>query len=228
MSVLTVSDLRKSFYVGGPLEVLKGVSLTMQAGESLAIVGPSGCGKSTLLQILGTLDRPDSGRVEIGGIDPFSLSEVELAKFRNQRIGFIFQDHHLLPQLSVVENVMIPALAIGKAGADELARAKELLDRVELTDRMNHLPSELSGGQRERVAIARALFNRPTLLLADEPTGNLDRRTSEVITRLLLELHEEFQSILIVVTHSDKLAGAMARRAELLDGLLVIESESPA
>ncbi len=140
-------------------------------------------------------------------MDPFSLNEVELAKFRNQRIGFIFQDHHLLPQLSVVENVMIPALAIGRAGADELARAKELLDRVELTDRMNHLPSELSGGQRERVAIARALFNRPTLLLADEPTGNLDRRTSEVITRLLLELHEEFQSILIVLLTAISLPG---------------------
>ncbi len=228
MTVLSVSDLRKSFYVGGPLEVLKGVSLELHAGQSLAIVGPSGCGKSTLLQILGTLDRPDQGKVSLAGVDPFAMDETSLARFRNEQIGFIFQDHHLLPQLTVIENVMVPALAFGSAGDKELSRAKELLERVELSDRLYHLPGELSGGQRERVAIARALFRNPVLLLADEPTGNLDRRTSEIITRLLLELHHESQSILIVVTHSEKLAGAMQRQAELVDGLLVTGSGSPA
>lgn len=222
MNGLVVENLVKSFSLGGErLEVLRGLSLKMQAGDSLAIVGPSGCGKSTLLHILGTLDQPDSGRVEIDSVEPFSLGESKLAEFRNSHIGFIFQDHHLLPQLTVLENVLVPALASGNATADDRERAMELLRRVELEDRVSHLPGELSGGQRERVAIARSLFRKPTLLLADEPTGNLDRRTAELMTQLLLELQKQSGAMLIAVTHSDALAQSMTRRAELVDGLLV-------
>jgi len=222
MSKLVVQNLNKSYYLGGErLEVLRGLSLTMQAGDSLAVVGPSGCGKSTLLHILGTLDKPDGGLVQLDSIEPFSLGENKLAAFRNKNIGFIFQDHHLLPQLTVLENVLIPALATGPAMAEDRDRAIELLRRVELTDRMTHLPGELSGGQRERVAIARSLFRGPSLLLADEPTGNLDRRTAERMVELLLELQSQSGAMLISVTHSDSLASAMGRRAELIDGVLV-------
>ena len=222
MAGLLIEGLEKSFALGGErLEVLRGVSLTMTAGDSLAIVGPSGCGKSTLLHIIGTLDEPDGGRLEIDGINPFGLDESALAKFRNQHIGFIFQDHHLLPQLTVLENVLIPALASGSAGEKDRARAMELLKRVELSDRISHLPGELSGGQRERVAIARSLFHEPSLLLADEPTGNLDRRTAELMTELLLELQKQSGAMLIAVTHSDSLAKSMSRRAELVDGKLI-------
>jgi len=222
MNGLVVENLVKSFTLGGErLEVLRGLSLKMQAGDSLAIVGPSGCGKSTLLHILGTLDQPDSGRVKIDNVEPFSLGESKLASFRNSHIGFIFQDHHLLPQLTVLENVLVPALATGNATADDSERAMELLRRVELEDCISQLPGELSGGQRERVAIARSLFCKPTLLLADEPTGNLDRRTAELITQLLLELQKQSGAMLIAVTHSDALAQSMTRKAELVDGLLV-------
>jgi lipoprotein-releasing system ATP-binding protein len=219
---LSVENLTKSFAtVGEPLRVLTGVSLSLSEGESVAIVGPSGSGKSTLLQILGTLDRPDAGEVRIDQTDPFALRENELAAFRNQHIGFIFQDHHLLPQLTVIENVLVPTLANGRPGADDLARARGLLESVGLADRVGHLPGELSGGERERVAIARALLMRPTLILADEPTGNLDRRTADQVTELLLELQQSSGAILISVTHSDSLAAAMMRRLELVDGKLV-------
>ena len=222
MASLIVDNLTKGYSLGGErLEVLRGVSLRMQSGESLAIVGPSGCGKSTLLHILGTLDFPDAGTVKVAGIDPFQLSESELAAFRNSQIGFIFQDHHLLPQLSVLENVLVPALARGKTTAEDRDRAMDLLRRVELEDRVGHLPGELSGGQKERVAIARSLFCRPALLLADEPTGNLDRRTAELMTELLLDMQKQNDAMLIAVTHSDSLAKSMSRRAELQDGLLV-------
>lgn len=225
MADLKIEGLEKSFELGGErLEVLRGLSLTMVGGDSLAIVGPSGCGKSTLLHIIGTLDQPDGGSVLIDGTDPFALGEAALAQFRNSHIGFIFQDHHLLPQLSVLENVLVPALATGSAGADDRDRAIELLRRVELKDRMSHLPSELSGGQRERVAIARSLFKQPSLLLADEPTGNLDRRTAELMTQLLLELQQQSGAMLIAVTHSESLAGALGRRATLVDGKLVEQS----
>jgi lipoprotein-releasing system ATP-binding protein len=225
MADLKIEGLEKSFELGGErLEVLRGLSLTMAGGDSLAIVGPSGCGKSTLLHIIGTLDQPDGGSVLIDGTDPFALGEAALAQFRNSHIGFIFQDHHLLPQLSVLENVLVPALATGSAGADDRDRAIELLRRVELEDRMSHLPSELSGGQRERVAIARSLFKQPSLLLADEPTGNLDRRTAELMTQLLLELQQQSGAMLIAVTHSESLAGALGRRATLVDGKLVEQS----
>ena len=219
---LTVNDLQKSFPTAGPpLEVLRDLSLQLSGGESIAIVGDSGSGKSTLLQILGTLDRPDSGTVSIDGIDPFALDETALAKFRNKTIGFIFQDHHLLPQLTVIENVLVPTLATGRPGDEDLARAKELIESVGLTDRQGHLPSELSGGERERVAIARAILMRPSLILADEPTGNLDRKTADAVTEVLLDLQQSSGAILITVTHSESLASAMHQRKELIEGKLV-------
>ena len=218
---LEVHDLCKSFATASePLHVLRGVTLELVAGDSISIVGPSGSGKSTLLQILGTLDRPDSGSVTIDGTDQFTLDEKELARFRNQSIGFVFQDHHLLPQLSVLENVLIPTLASGRPDRDDVGRAEELIDRVGLGPRRDHLPGELSGGERERVAIARALLMRPSLILADEPTGNLDRSTAEAVTKLLLDLQTSFNAILITVTHSEALASAMGRRMEILDGQL--------
>lgn len=219
---LTVTDLSKSFPTADePLQVLKNLSLELNGGDSVAIVGPSGSGKSTLLQILGTLDHPDSGQVMIDGVDPFKLDEKKLAAFRNQKIGFVFQDHHLLPQLTVIENVLIPTIADGKPSKDDLQRATELIDSIGLSDRLGHLPSELSGGERERVAIARSLLMNPTLILADEPTGNLDRTTADAVTELLIELQQAQGAILITVTHSDALANAMKRRLELVDGQLV-------
>ena len=203
------------------MEVLTDVSLEMSGGQSMAIVGPSGSGKSTLLQILGTLDRPDAGTVSVDGEDPFALDDTQLAHWRNRRVGFIFQDHHLLPQLTVIENVLVPTLATGKATDEQITRANELLDAVGLVQRVTHLPSQLSGGERERVAIARALLMRPALVLADEPTGNLDRRTAESVTDVLQSLQKENDAILICVTHSDVLAAAMDQRRELLDGSLV-------
>ena len=174
-----------------------------------------------MLQILGTLDHPDSGTVMIDEVDPFSLDQSQLAAFRNAQIGFVFQDHHLLPQLTVMENVLVPTLAGGRPGSDQLSRAAGLLDSVGLADRIGHLPGELSGGERERVAIARALLMQPALILADEPTGNLDRRTAETITELLLRLQQESGVILITVTHSESLSAAMQQRRELVDGCLV-------
>ena len=222
MNALVVEQLNKSYRSGEDrLHVLRDLRLRMTAGESLAVVGPSGSGKSTLLQILGTLDQPDSGSVVIAGTDPFLLTERDLAEFRNSKIGFIFQDHHLLPQLTVLENVLIPSLAGGAAVEADFARAEELIRRVSLTDRTTHLPGQLSGGERERVAIARALFRDPVMILADEPTGNLDRRTAVQVTELLLELQAQSGAMLIAVTHSDSLAAAMGRRAELVDGRLV-------
>ncbi len=222
MAQLHVQHVAKSFPTAGePLKVLTDVSLELSAGQSLAIVGDSGSGKSTLLQILGTLDHPDSGTVLIDDTDPFTLDPTRLAAFRNKQIGFVFQDHHLLPQLTVIENVLVPTLAVGKPSADQLTRASDLLSAVGLADRIGHLPGELSGGERERVAIARALLMEPTLILADEPTGNLDRRTAESVTELLLRLQKESGAILITVTHSDSLSGAMEQRRELVDGKLV-------
>jgi lipoprotein-releasing system ATP-binding protein len=219
---LVVTDLNKSFPTAGePLHVLRDLNLALTGGDSVAIVGPSGSGKSTLLQILGTLDHPDSGSVTIDGTDPFRLNEQELAKFRNRKIGFVFQDHHLLPQLTVIENVLVPAIATGKPNAADVQRASELVQAVGLGGRLGHLPSELSGGERERVAIARSLLMQPTLILADEPTGNLDRKTADAVTELLIELQQSQGAILIAVTHSDALASSMQRRMELVDGQLV-------
>jgi lipoprotein-releasing system ATP-binding protein len=221
MTQLIVESISKSFPNGEQsLTVLQEASLQLSAGESLAIVGPSGSGKTTLLQIIGALDRPDSGSVSLDGEDPFSLSENDLAAWRNQRIGFVFQDHHLLPQLTVIENVLVPTLAGHATGDAYQERATELLDAVGLDRRYDHLPGQLSGGERERVAIARALLMKPKLILADEPTGNLDRRTATAVTEVLQQLQRDQQAILVCVTHSDSLADAMDQKLELLDGKL--------
>ena len=213
---LEAIDIRKVYRtLTEEIVVLESVSFSMNAGENLAIVGPSGSGKSTLLQILGTLDAPTSGMVRIGGQDPYQLNENQQARFRNQRIGFIFQDHHLLPQWNVLENTLLPALASGNPSQEIRTRAILLLERVGLKDRMMHLPSQLSGGERERVAVARALVLKPMIVLADEPTGNLDQQSAENITKLLLEVPKEENTILIVVTHSTSLAAQMQKRFEL-------------
>jgi lipoprotein-releasing system ATP-binding protein len=218
---LQVENLAKEYATrSGPLIVLADVNLSLAAGESLAVMGPSGSGKSTLLNIIGTLESPTRGRVVVDGVDPFQLQERDLAAFRNRHVGFVFQDHHLLPQCSVLENVLIPTLvADGDRGAFE-TEARRLLDRVGLTDRLEHRPAELSGGERQRAAIARALIRKPKLLLADEPTGNLDRKTAQRIGELLTELHHQEKTILIVVTHSPELAKLFPRRAEMADGRL--------
>ena len=221
MADLIVQNVTKEFSTRGePLVVLRGVSLELARGENVAIVGPSGSGKSTLLNIIGTLELPTDGRVELEGQDPALLDEPSLAAFRNRKIGFVFQDHHLLPQCSVLENVLVPGIAAGRLEADAADRARELLDRVGLSDRLEHRPVELSGGERQRVALARALVNRPTLLVADEPTGNLDRSTADRVGRLMLELQEQEEMMLIVVTHSRRLAQTMSRQLELDEGQL--------
>jgi lipoprotein-releasing system ATP-binding protein len=220
---LIVSQLRKDYPTrSGPLVVLRGIDLELERGEALAVMGPSGSGKSTLLHVLGTLDRPTSGTVALDGKDPFTLPEPELADFRNRNIGFVFQDHHLLPQCSVLENVLIPTLVDRDAATRGLAEgwAGELLDRVGLKDRLEHRPAELSGGERQRVAIARALVRKPVVVLADEPTGNLDRRTAHAVGQLLLELHRQERTILIVVTHSAELARVFPRQVEMAEGML--------
>jgi lipoprotein-releasing system ATP-binding protein len=222
MSVLTVSQLTKRFTgAAGELDVLRGVDLQLKRGDAVAITGPSGSGKSTLLYIIGTLDEPTDGTVSVLGENPLNMDGSDLAAYRNKNIGFIFQDHHLLPQCSVLENVLIPALAGSGAGAAEETRAKELLERVGLAERMTHRPAQISGGERQRVAVCRALLNRPALLLADEPTGNLDQATAESIGSLLLELAREQNTMLICVTHSQALANRFSKRYELIDGKLV-------
>jgi lipoprotein-releasing system ATP-binding protein len=198
----------------GPLSVLSGVSLVLKRGDAAAIMGPSGAGKSTLLYIAGGLEPPTSGAVTLDGANPYQLGEKELAAFRNQKIGFIFQDHCLLPQCSVLENVLIPTL-VGDEDADASRRARELLEQVGLADRLDHRPAELSGGEKQRVALARALIRRPHLLLCDEPTGNLDEASAEMVALLLMELHARQQTMLIVVTHSAALAARFPLRYEL-------------
>lgn len=220
-AALVVENIVKEYPTpNAPLRVLDGVSLRLERGDNLAIVGPSGSGKSTLLSILGTLDPPTSGSVQLAGQNPFELEETELAHFRSRQIGFVFQEHHLLPQCTVLENVLIPFLADGVASHLDERHAEQLLDRVGLSKRLQHRPAELSGGERQRVAIARALVREPTLLLADEPTGNLDRTTAASITQLLLELQEDSNTILVVVTHSSALAAALDERLELDAGRL--------
>lgn len=220
---LKVAQLTKTFESGTRrVEVLRELSFEISSGHSLAIVGPSGSGKSTLLHLLGTLDQPASGTIMLGEMNPFSMPEPALAKFRNQTIGFVFQEHHLLPQYTVLENALLPALAFGKGEANVIARAKTLLQRVGLAHRLEHFPAELSGGEKQRVAIARALINYPRLLLCDEPTGNLDRHTALSVADLLFELHREQNNILIIVTHSTDLAARCERRFELREGACVV------
>jgi len=231
--LLQLTNLSKRYAApnGGSLAVLDDISLAVNAGESLAIVGPSGSGKSTLLQIIGTLDRPTGGRVELAGKDLSQLDEVQLAAVRNRQIGFVFQAHFLLPQCTVWENVLVPTLAGGKGGPNGAhgvtrptesteARAERLLKRVGLGERLHHFPGQLSGGERQRVAVVRALINQPQLLLADEPTGALDHASAENLGQLLIDLNREEGVTLIVVTHSRELAQRMTRVLELKDGRL--------
>ncbi|HUS39700.1 MAG TPA: ABC transporter ATP-binding protein [Pirellulales bacterium] len=222
MANLRVENITKEFPTRGePLRVLRGVSLDISSSSNLAILGPSGSGKSTLLHILGTLEPPTSGSMTLDDQDPFQLAEPQLADFRNRHIGFVFQDHHLLNQCTVLENTLLPTLANGSPSKLQTDDARNLLQRVGLADRLDHRPAELSGGERQRVAIARALINRPTLLLADEPTGNLDRSTAAGIADLMLDLQLAENTILVVVTHSQELAKKMDRSVELDEGKLV-------
>jgi lipoprotein-releasing system ATP-binding protein len=221
MPDLVVEHVSKSFPTrSGPLDVLRDISLEMSGGQNAAILGPSGSGKSTLLAIIGTLDAPTSGRVQLNGTDVFTLPEAELAPFRNRHIGFVFQDHYLLPQLTVLENVLLPAMADGTPPAETVARAKELLGRVGLSERLDHRQAELSGGERQRAGVARALLLKPALVLADEPTGNLDRKTAASIGDLLIEMQRQENIMLLVATHSLELAQRCERRYELDDGRL--------
>jgi lipoprotein-releasing system ATP-binding protein len=212
--MLEISQVAKQYpSARGPLTVLSGVSLGLKRGDAAAIMGPSGAGKSTLLYIAGGLEPPTAGAVTLDGINPYQLGEKEMAAFRNQTIGFIFQDHCLLPQCSVLENVLVPTLVARDPDAPQ--RARELLDQVGLADRLDHRPAELSGGEKQRVALARALIRRPHLLLCDEPTGNLDEASAAMVADLLMELHARQQTMLIVVTHSPTLAARFPLRYEL-------------
>jgi len=219
---LRVTDLHKEYPTpADPLVVLRGVNLSLSPGESIAVVGPSGSGKSTLLNVLGTLDRPTRGEVRLDAVDPFSLSVNDLAHFRSERVGFIFQDHHLLPQCTALENVLVARLALGKVKREHSERAAELLRLVGLEGRATHVPAELSGGERQRVAIARALMNQPSLLLCDEPTGNLDPKTGSAVGELLRAVTAQTNAMLVVVTHSVALAEALPRRVRMEEGRLV-------
>ena len=216
--MIRVTDIHKSF---GTLEVLKGVSLEVAAGEVVSIVGASGAGKTTLLQIMGTLSRPDSGRVEIGGEDVSSLGDKALSKFRNERIGFVFQFHHLLAEFTAFENVCIPGLIGRRPRADVERRAAELLDMMGLAARRDHKPGQLSGGEQQRVAIARALVNAPAVLLADEPSGNLDSHNRDEIHRLFFELREKLGQTVVIVTHDENLAAMADRKITMSDGTIL-------
>lgn len=221
-TVLRVDQITKEFEsVGEPLRILDGVSFELAAGESLAILGPSGAGKSTLLQILGGLDPPTSGRIFLDGTNPYELASRELAHFRNSHVGFIFQDHYLLPQLTSLENVLIPVLARQRIQGPAVERGKQLLAEVGLSTRMDHRPGQLSGGERQRVAVARALMMRPRLVLADEPTGNLDAANAQNVGQILCELAAREMVILVGVTHSESLASKFQRRATLVEGRLL-------
>lgn len=204
---------------GGPIRVLSGIDLCVRAGESVSIMGPSGSGKSSLLHIVGTLEPPTSGTVRLDGENPWGLDDRRLAAFRNRRVGFVFQDHHLLPQCSILENVLVPTL-VGREQDDAEGRARSLIEQVGLRARIHHRPQELSGGERQRVALARALVQNPALVLCDEPTGNLDHASAAMVTDLLLDLHRRQRTMLIVVTHNLALADRMGARYLLSDGRL--------
>ena len=215
--MIKATNIHKSF---GDLEVLRGVDLSVSKGEIVSIVGPSGAGKTTLLQILGTLDKPNVGEIQVDGIDFSRLNSNELAVFRNRHIGFIFQFHQLLPEFTAIENVIIPAL-IGKTSVRQATeRAVELLNFLQLGDRLQHKPSELSGGEKQRVAVARALINNPTLILADEPSGSLDTKNKEELHKLLFELRDKFNLTVVIVTHDKELARLCDRTIGMKDGLI--------
>ena len=218
MEMVTGTGIHKSF---GTLEVLKGIDISIKEGEVISIVGPSGAGKTTLLQILGSLDRPDSGTVSINGVEISKLSEYQLARFRNENIGFVFQFHQLLPEFTAVENVIIPALIKGDSKPKAEKRAKELLDFLNLSERLEHKPSELSGGEKQRVAIARALMNSPAVVFADEPSGNLDSKSQEELQQLFFSLRNEFNQTFVIVTHDLHLAGMCDRMVSMKDGVII-------
>jgi len=213
---LRVENVSKEYATpAGPLRIISGVSLSLARGSAVSIMGPSGSGKSTLLYMLGALEPPSSGAISLRGQNPFLLNAKQLAAFRNQQIGFVFQDHCLLPQCSVIENVLTPAMISTTNGDTPERRATELLKQVGLAERLDHRPAQLSGGEKQRVALARALIMKPQLLLCDEPTGNLDQKAAEVVADLLLDIHRQAETILIVVTHSRELAARFPQRFEL-------------
>jgi lipoprotein-releasing system ATP-binding protein len=216
--MIKAENIRRRY---GELEVLKGVSIEIAEGEIVSIVGASGAGKSTLLHIIGTLDKADSGTVTIKNIETGKLTDKKLSQFRNLAIGFVFQFHHLLPEFTALENVCIPAFIAGKSEAEAQAKAKELLQFLGLSERMNHKPSELSGGEQQRVAVARALVNRPAVVLADEPSGNLDSRSAKELHQLFFDLRDKFGQTFVIVTHNEELANMADRKLEMRDGLMV-------
>lgn len=216
--MIEVKDIHKSF---GNLHVLQGVSLTINSGEIVSIIGKSGAGKTTLLQIIGTLDRPDSGTVVVDGIDTCKLSQKKLADFRNQHLGFVFQFHQLLPEFTAIENIMIPAFIAGRSSKQARQRAEELLDFMKLSDRATHKPNELSGGEKQRIAVARALVNNPAVILADEPSGSLDTKNKEELHQLFFDLRDQFGQTFVIVTHDEGLASITDRTIHLRDGLIL-------
>ena len=215
--MIHTEQITKSF---GSLQVLKGIDLDIAKGEVVSIVGPSGAGKTTLLQILGTLDRPDSGRVVIDGTDVTQMKTDELSRFRNSRLGFVFQFHQLLPEFTAVENIMIPAFIAGTGRSEARQRAAELLDFMGLTGRADHKPAELSGGEKQRVAVARALVNNPSVILADEPSGSLDTRNKQELHQLFFDLRDRFGQTFIIVTHDEQLAATTDRTIHIVDGTI--------
>ena len=220
--MIDIKNITKSF---GSLQVLKGIDLHINKGEIVSIVGPSGAGKTTLLQIIGTLDRPDTGTVCVDGIDTGKLSTKKLSDFRNQHLGFVFQFHQLLPEFTAIENIMIPAYIAGISQKQAKKRAKELLDFMGLADRASHKPNELSGGEKQRVAVARALVNNPAVILADEPSGSLDSKNKEELHKLFFDLRDQFGQTFIIVTHDETLASITDRTIHLRDGLIETPSE---
>jgi len=222
VSEIRVENLLKSYKQGTrTVEALRGIDLVFTSGESVAIVGASGAGKTTLIHILGTIDSPSDGRVLYDGHDVFAMAESDLARFRNRTVGFVFQFHHLLPEFTALENTMMPALIQGMRRKEAKRRAEEILRQVALGDRMTHKPGELSGGEQQRVAVARSLILEPEVLLADEPTGNLDRETGEGVYRLLQQMNAERGITTIIVTHNEEIAGRLPRRIRLVDGRVV-------
>ena len=221
--MIEIRNITKSF---GPLQVLKGIDLDIQKGEVVSIVGPSGAGKTTLLQIIGTLDRPDTGSVHVDSVDVTTLSQKQLSDFRNRHLGFVFQFHQLLPEFTAIENIMIPAYIAGRSNKDAKARAEELLLFMGLTDRAHHKPAELSGGEKQRVAVARALVNNPAVILADEPSGSLDTKNKQELHQLFFDLRNQFGQTFVIVTHDEELATLTDRTIHMRDGLLV-QSPTP-